>query len=164
MAGKSLKWNGEALLKAMDEAQQVGINQTMSACVEHATNNHPFKNRSTFLEGSLDVAQSATRVEGGYQGKWGSLDIEYALAIELGATINHPGGTAYYIDESGKAVFMSNRSALSEGLPRTKPHRIVIKPHPFLRPAGDAQYPGLTDRVRKALERRHTAIYGKDKG
>lgn len=55
-----------------------------------------------------------------------------AAVHELGATINHPGGTPYMIGPGGKAVFVSK--AAGAGLPVTKPHTIVIPPRPFMRP------------------------------
>lgn len=83
-----------------------------------------------------------------------------ARAHELGATINHPGGTPYIIvsgrDGAPRAVFLSKKStykagkkakqqrgasrikkALAKGgvVKFTKPHTIRIPKRPFLRPA-----------------------------
>lgn len=50
---------------------------------------------------------------------------------EFGATIQHPGGTPYTIDENGLAHFVSKDKG--EGLPKTKPHTITIPARSFLR-------------------------------
>jgi hypothetical protein len=153
-AQKSLVWKGDALTARMKAAQREGVNRTMAACVVHARDNHPWKNQTAALEGSIDVQEYAVPVATGVEGKWGSADINYALPLELGATIEHPGGTAYYIDEkTGLAVFVKNSSPLSEGLPRTKPHTIVLPPHPFLRPAADVKYPELAANIGKAWKK-----------
>lgn len=152
-ASKSLVWKGEALTERMRAAQIAGVNKTMGACVAHAKTNHPWKNRTGILEGGVDVVDYAAPTGAGVEGTWGVRDVGYAAALELGATIAHPGGTAYYIDESGKAVFIANASPLSEGLPRTKPHEIILPAHPFLRPAADVKYPDLPANIRKAYEK-----------
>lgn len=64
----------------------------------------------------------------------------YAPVHEYGATIQHPGGTAYYFDERlDRTVFISNAAAARQGtkhaFPRTKPHPITIPARPWLRPA-----------------------------
>lgn len=147
---KSLVWKGDAITENMRKAQVQGVNMTMGACVNHAKQNHPWKNRTGILEGGIDVVDYAAPQGNGVEGTWGVRDVAYAAALETGATIQHPGGTAYYIDEDGKAVFISNASPLSEGLPRTKAHEIVLPPHPFLRPAADVKYPDLPANIRKA--------------
>lgn len=61
--------------------------------------------------------------------------VAYIAAIqEMGATINHPGGTPYMIGKDGRAIFVSKSSAHAGNLPVTKPHQIVIPPRPFMRP------------------------------
>lgn len=57
---------------------------------------------------------------------------------EFGATINHPGGQPYYInDKTGQAVFISKTSALGKKLIErgqvTKPHTIILPTRSFLR-------------------------------
>lgn len=60
----------------------------------------------------------------------------YAPVHEYGATIQHPGGTAYYFNErTDRAVFLSNKAAAGHKFPRTKPHAITIPARPWLRPA-----------------------------
>ncbi len=61
----------------------------------------------------------------------------HAAIQELGGTINHPGGTPYFIGSDGKAVFVSKQGAGAfHGLPVTKPHTITLPERPYMRPAG----------------------------
>lgn len=64
--------------------------------------------------------------------------VKYARIHEYGGTINHPGGTAYFVSYAGGVggvTFVSNKSGLSEHLPRTKPHTITMPERSFLRSA-----------------------------
>lgn len=153
MAEQSLKWTGKAVTEKLRQAQIAGVNRTMGACVVHAKENHPWQNRTAVLEGSIDVVDYAAPEGEGVKGTWGSRDVEYALAQELGATIQHPGGTPYVIGEDGKAVFVRLDSAGASGLPKTKPHEIVLKPKPYLRPAADAKYPTLAANIKLAYQK-----------
>lgn len=60
-----------------------------------------------------------------------------AAVQNYGATINHPGGTAYFFSElAQRAVFISSSShlgheLLSKGI-KTKPHTIIIPPTHFM--------------------------------
>lgn len=67
--------------------------------------------------------------------QWGiDLDVvPYARIHEFGGTINHPGGTPYFIGADGKAKFVSK--AAGAGLPKTKPHPIEIPARPYITPA-----------------------------
>ena len=65
--------------------------------------------------------------------------IKVGFTHEFGATIWHPGGTAYFINPEGQAVFVSNEAAAGLDLPRTKPHRIVIPERSFIRGTVDAR-------------------------
>ena len=60
-------------------------------------------------------------------------NIQVATAHEFGATINHPGGTAYIVGSDGQANFVSNAAAQGRNLPRTKPHKIEIPERSFIR-------------------------------
>ncbi len=56
-----------------------------------------------------------------------------AATQNYGAEINNPGGQPYIIDSNTKlAVFVDKDIPFSENLPRTKPHKIVIPPRPFM--------------------------------
>ncbi|WPZ06577.1 hypothetical protein [Pelagerythrobacter marinus] len=156
MSSASLVWKGKALTDRMRRAQKVGVNATMSQCVKHAKSNHTWQNRTGVLEGSLGIAEYAREDAQGVVGHWGSQDVRHALIHELGGTIKHPGGTAYYIGEDGLAVFVSGSDPRAAELPKTKPHDIIIPARPYLRPAADEYYPSLVDNIR--------AAFTKDKG
>lgn len=154
MAKSPINWLGSDVSAKMKTAQIAGVNRTLGACVVEAKSNHPWENQTGVLEGGIAIVEYAVAKDGHVEGTWGVQDVRYAAAMELGADIEHPGGTPYYIDkDTGLAVFVSLASPASEGLPRTKPHEIKIPPHPFLRPAADKHYPSLTANIRKAFER-----------
>lgn len=64
----------------------------------------------------------------------------YARIHNRGGTINHPGGTAYFV-KGGKAVFVRNVTAkryneiFNRKMKRTKPHKIKIPQRKFLGPS-----------------------------
>ena len=147
---KSLVWKGKALTARMRQAQKLGVNATMGACASHAKDNHSWQNQSTILEGSIGIAEYAIDIATGVKGEWGSQDVAYARIHELGGTIEHPGGTPYYIGEDGMAVFVSLGDARAADLPKTKAHSITIPARPYLRPAADVKYPELAGNIRAA--------------
>lgn len=69
-------------------------------------------------------------------GRWKvGTNTPYAAAHELGATIAHPGGTAYFVTKDG-ARFISNAKATQLEAKkikifRTKPHTITLPARPF---------------------------------
>ena len=70
--------------------------------------------------------------------QWG-IDLKvvpYARIHEFGGTINHPGGTPYFIGADGKAKFVNK--AAGADLPKTKPHPIEIPARPYITPAMEA--------------------------
>jgi len=136
---KSLTWKGDALTAKMRQAQKLGVNATMSKAVQHAKNNHAWKNRTGILEGSLDIVNYAREVPGGVEGRWGSQDVVYALIHELGGTIVPKKAAALAIPQPDGSV----RFAKS----------VTIPARPYLRPAADAVYPQLVANVRKAYDR-----------
>ncbi|MBO9380450.1 HK97 gp10 family phage protein [Sphingomonas histidinilytica] len=77
----------------------------------------------------------------------------HAAIQEFGGTINHPGGTAYFIGDDGLAVFVPDSSILSTYLPRTKPHTITLPERPYMRPAvAKNRKPGI-ELVRNAVNK-----------
>ncbi len=85
MSDFKLTWNGKRVLKRTNKATLVGINKTMAQAVEHAKNNHAWKNRTGTLEGSIKIVKYAHKVGKGAQGEWGSADVVYAIVHELGS-------------------------------------------------------------------------------
>jgi hypothetical protein len=117
----SLSWRGDEIIKRVRDAAKAGINDTMAAAVLHAKENHPFQNRTSTLEGSVRIETYATeRGADEVYGRWGSVDVVYAMRIELGFQGKDAMGRMY------------NQRAFS-----------------FLRPAADVEYPKLAGRIRR---------------
>ena len=64
-------------------------------------------------------------------GESGLTNAELGAVHEFGATINHSGGTPYFIKEDGMAQFVSKDKGAK--LPKTKPHTINIPARAWLR-------------------------------
>ena len=79
-----LKWRGNEVLKKAEQAAMIGVNKTMADCVIQAKSNHPFQNRTSTLEGSVRIVEIAKKTLNAIIGVWGSVDVEYAIHIELG--------------------------------------------------------------------------------
>jgi phage gpG-like protein len=76
----------------------------------------------------------------------------YGAIQELGGTINHPGGTPYFMKD-GKPVFVSKSGAGAfHGLPVTKPHRITLPERPYMRPAAQKNREPGKQKMRLAVE------------
>lgn len=143
MAGKSksLKWYGKAVSAAMEQAQILGVNQTMAASAAEAKQNHTWQNRTGTLEGSIDIADYAKAEADGVRGTWGARDIAYARIHELGGVIKPKRAKALAIpnpNEPGGVILVKS---------------VTIPARPYLRPAADAQYPKLASRIRRAFEK-----------
>ena len=138
MATLDLTWTGDAVLAKVQAAAIAGVNKTMGQCVDHAKRNHPWMNRSGVLEGGVSLVSFAAKAEGGVQGKWGVLDVKYALAQELGAVIRPVNAKALKIPQpDGTFVFVK---------------QVVLPARPYLRPAADAKYPGLARNIASAMK------------
>jgi hypothetical protein len=136
---KSLVWHGEAVTAKMREAQRLGVNQTMAACVQDAKSTHAWQNRTGVLEGGIDVAEYAADDGRGVSGTWGVRDVKYALIHELGGTIVPKQAKALAIPQAdGSVRFVAS---------------VTIPPRPYLRPAGDRNYPDLPGRIRRNFEK-----------
>lgn len=112
----------------------------------------PLHRRSGRLSASVHpvTAQTGTTVEGGAGGGAG---VPYAKIHEFGGTINHPGGTAYFVSsELGRAVFVSNASAMADRLPRTKPHSIPMPERSYMRSAFNERAPSGIEQLRAAVK------------
>ena len=82
-----------------------------------------------------------------------SANAPYAAIQEFGGTINHPGGTPYFVID-GKAIFVSNANAdavLGRNVARTKPHTIVLKERPYMRPALQAKRARISELIKEAI-------------
>lgn len=96
------------------------------------------------------------KVESGASGIVGSVgysaDVPYAAIHEFGGTVNHPGGTAYLIDKAtGMSMFISNKNAIADQLPRTKPHAINMPERAPLRTAFEEMKPDIIAGIKQAV-------------
>ena len=90
MAKKSLTWEGDKVKKKMNNCIMTGINQTMSSASIQAKFNHPWFNRTGTLEGSIRPVVAAHQVGNEFVGLWGSVDVKYAVFLELGTKFFPP--------------------------------------------------------------------------
>lgn len=112
----------------------------------------PLHRRSGRLSASVHpmTSQAADTVSGGAGGGAG---VPYAKIHEFGGTIDHPGGTAYFMSsELGHAVFVSNASALADRLPRTRPHTIPMPERSYMRSAFEERAPSGIEQLRAAVK------------
>lgn len=86
----SLKWHGREVMQAVVNAAIAGVDQTMADCVIHAKGNHPWRNRTTTLEGSLRIVRPARQEGQRVAGLWGSIMVKYAIFLELGTSKMRP--------------------------------------------------------------------------
>lgn len=169
MAGKSLVWHGKAVTARMRAAQIEGVNRTMGAAVNHARRNHDWNDDTGNLTRGINVVKFAAQDERGVSGTWGVQDVEYALIHELGGVIE-PKNTKYlaipmtplarkagsprnltnlaFVQSlKGQPMLVDDESGEVHYLLRLS---VTIPARPYLRPAGDAQYPELAGNIRKA--------------
>lgn len=61
-------------------------------------------------------------------------NVPYAAIHEFGGKINHPGGTAYWLDPKvGMMRFVRNDNPLADTLKRTRPHPIPMPERSYMR-------------------------------
>lgn len=112
----------------------------------------PLHRRSGRLSASVHpmTSQGGDTVSGGAGGGAG---VPYAKIHEFGGTINHPGGTAYFVSsELGRAVFVSNASAMADRLPRTRPHSIPMPERSYMRSGFEERAPSGIEQLRAAVK------------
>lgn len=82
-----------------------------------------------------------------------SSNAPYAAIHEYGGTINHPGGTPFFIGKDGKPRFVSKGGiGASHNLPVTKPHKITLPERPYMRPALLKTKPEIVALVKRAVK------------
>jgi phage gpG-like protein len=118
----------------MPQGGDYGIaNDTPTANIKASAPGSPPMVRSGQLRNSITNARVGAL-------RWAAgTNVKYARIQEFGGTINHPGGTAYFIKD-GKAVFVSEKAALQmslngQKLNKTNPHQITLPARPYMRPA-----------------------------
>lgn len=158
MTGRvTIEWNGDAFIAKAVNAADDAVGQTalfvqrqVSKELRKTTGRVTGKSStgrnqySASLPGtppgrrSGRLANSITTARAGTMRYRVGTNLEYARPHEMGATINHPGGTRW-IMSGGRAVFISKAKAAElEGrgfaVGKTRPHTITMPKRPFLVP------------------------------
>lgn len=104
------------------------------------------------LKGSVNVKDRFTQTEIISTVGINLGSIPYARIHEYGGVIEHPGGTAFFLTPNG-IRFVSNANALSQSLPRTGPHTIVMPERSYLRSSLHELASDIGNEVRAGLKR-----------
>lgn len=80
-----IKWNGDILIKKVHKAIRLGMDETMTAALFEAKNNHPgWSNVTGTAEGSVRIKDFSKQLAGSiFRGVWGSVDVNYVIWLEL---------------------------------------------------------------------------------
>lgn len=125
-------WKGDDVLDKLLEATGWGVDKTMEQCVDDAKENVPV--RTTTLQGSIRLEphqRRGLRVSG----VWGSFDVQYALAVEMGNATLVPKGADTKPD---KKTLSTPKNTGNKG---------------FFRGAADKEYPNLADHIADRFEK-----------
>lgn len=139
-----LNWKGAQLRAKIAEATLIALDRTMSEAVSEAKRQHPWHNRTGWLEASTWMMGPATIDGAKVTGRWGST-ANYALYLEIGTSRRGSGAPRA---EARKAMAGGNMNEISPPLPLDHP---LMRPHPYLRPAADRQYRLLRVRIGQAM-------------
>lgn len=128
----SLKWEGDKLIKKIDDCVKRGIDQTMAEAAIYAKQNHPWRNRTGTLEGSIRPVVEAHKKGSEFVGVWGSVDVDYALVLELGS-FGRAGVPPYpYLRPAADAIYPRLPSNIKNCLDSRKSivsaRRIIARP------------------------------------
>jgi hypothetical protein len=126
-----LTWYGDRIAARTEAAAVLGTDATMSACVTGAKTDHPWRNRTGYLEGSTRIIEPATAKDDKVSGRWGSV-ANYALFLEIGTS--RPDSGFPRADVRAAAA----GGNMNEIGPPSDPALMV--PRPFLRPQADIEY------------------------
>jgi hypothetical protein len=86
----SLDWNGDSIQRRTEDAVKLGMNMTITACLEEAKS--LVNVRTGTLQRSLRTT-GAKETRDGIEGEWGSFDVDYAFWQEVLPRTR--GGKAY---------------------------------------------------------------------
>ena len=84
--GWRLDWKGRHIKRQVRTAAMAGIDETTSAAVNAAKQDHGWANRTGTAEGSIQM-RPADLVGRKIVGRWGSFDVHYFLYLELGSGV-----------------------------------------------------------------------------
>ena len=123
-----MDWRGPQVRRAIQRASQLAIDKTTAECVNDAKQNVPVVTAT--LQGSFRIEPA--EIKGAFvSGRWGSFDVNYALAIEMGNPSLIPAGGDAKRDtlpNTGRSIRTGNTG--------------------FLRGAADKEYHKLKERIR----------------
>lgn len=145
-----LDWKGAKLAAKVETASVIGTDQTMAACVGTAKAEHPWRNRTGFEEGSIQILTNDAGIAGAgvkgqkVSGRWGAL-ADYSLYLEIGTSREDSGAPRA---EVRAAAAGGNMDVITPPLPLDHP---LMEARPFLRPAADEHYRLHALRIRQAL-------------
>lgn len=145
-------WNvGKALFVAADEVKvEAQISLTTGAV--SGKNHMPSKPGSAPNNDTGVLANNIEAVQVGPLKAEVSSNAPYAAIQEYGGTINHPGGTPYFIGKDGLARFVSKQGeGAFHHLPVTKPHTITLPERPYMRPALAAKRQRIRELIKGAI-------------
>ena len=129
---KDVDWRGPQVRRAVQRASKRAIDDTMSRAVRDAKNNVPVV--TSTLQGSLRIEPA--EIKGNVvSGRWGSFDVNYALAVEMGNPSLVPAGGDVKRDtlpNTGRGIRTGNTG--------------------FLRGAAEKEYRNLAKRIRDEFE------------
>ena len=80
-----------------------------------------------------------------------SSNAPYAAIQEFGGVINHPGGTPYFVGDSGVAYFVSKDSPGADKMAVTKAHQITLPARPYMAPALQKNKARITQDIARAI-------------
>ena len=80
-----------------------------------------------------------------------SSNAPYAAIQEFGGVINHPGGTPYFVGDSGVAYFVSKDSPGADKMAVTKAHQITLPARPYMAPALQKNKKRIAERIAQAI-------------
>lgn len=125
-----MDWRGQEVFRQVMEAARKGIDATTADCVNEAKENVPVVTGT--LQGSIRI-EPATIDGPTAKGRWGSFDVNYALAVETGDRgLLGPDGTEQVVRPiPGRGRNRGNRN--------------------FLRSAADNHYPMLNRNIQEYI-------------
>lgn len=132
-------WRGDNVRRRVVQATREAFDETMALCVVTAKSNTPVKTAA--LQGSIRL-NPAQLVRGNVvEGVWGSFEINYALAVEVGT-------------RGGSVQVSAHTRAGKSGTHNVRAHWRLTQPRPgrnMLRGAADEHYPDVRARIAKRL-------------
>lgn len=136
-----IDWRGEEVVDKTLLAMATGINTVMAGCVQLAK--QKVRRRTTTLQGSIQMREARAMPQG-VVGVWGSFNVNYALAVELGTKPHFPPVDAI---KRGMQVPEGVAWAIAIAISRRG-----TRAYPYLRPTADALYPTLIPTIKGLMK------------